>query len=127
MENATKVNQDSFKTHVHLQPITKAPANMSYRLVLCKHRRLEKVRKRTKIRTRYNQVPHLTQDTTSESSKTTINITNKNQEVSPFPEGDHKAALNRRESMRNERHKNTNGPQKKYRLGTVSKIFYWKA
>ena len=29
--------------------------------------------------------------------------------------------MNRRESMRNTRHKNTNDPQKKYRLGTVSK------
>ena len=43
------------------------------------------------------------------------------QEVSPFPAGDHKAAMNRRESMRNTRHKNANDPQKKYRLGTVSK------
>ena len=29
--------------------------------------------------------------------------------------------MNRRKSMTNTRHKNTNGPQKKYRLGTVSK------
>ena len=29
--------------------------------------------------------------------------------------------MNRRESIRNTRHKNTNDPQKKYRLGTVSK------
>ena len=28
-----------------------------------------------------------------------INITKKSQEVSPFPAGDHKAAMNRRESM----------------------------
>ena len=28
--------------------------------------------------------------------KNTINITNKSQEVSPFPAGDHKAAMNRR-------------------------------
>ena len=45
---------------------------------------------------RYNQVPHLTQDTTSESDKTQLNITNKRQEVSAFPAGDHKAAMNRR-------------------------------
>ena len=46
------------------------------------------------------------------------------QKVSPFPAGDHKAAKNRRGSMTNTRHKklnNTNDPQKKYRLGTVSK------
>ena len=45
----------------------------------------------------------------------------KSQEVSPFPSGDHKAAMNRHESMRNTRHENTNDPQKKYRLRTVSK------
>ena len=37
-----------------------------------------KVRKRAKIRKRYNQVPHLTQDTTWESNNNTINI-NKNE------------------------------------------------
>ena len=66
---------------------------------------LDKVRKTAKIRRRYNQVPHLTQDTTWESNKNTINITNKSKEASPFPAGDHKAAMNRRESMRNTRHK----------------------
>ena len=30
--------------------------------------------------------------------------------------------MNRRESMRNTRHKNSNDSQKKYRFGTVSKI-----
>ena len=40
------------------------------------------VRKMAKIRKQYNQVPHLTQDTTCESNKNTINITNKSQEVS---------------------------------------------
>ena len=53
----------------------------------------------------------------------TINITNESKEVSPFPAGDHKAAMNRRKSKRNTRHKNTNDPQKKYRIGTVSKNF----
>ena len=86
-----------------------------------------KVSKMAKIRKRYNQVPHLTRDTTWESNKNTINITNKRQEVSPFPAGDHKAAINRRKSIGNTRHKNTNDPQEKYRLGTVSKTFYWRA
>ena len=58
-----------------------------------------------RIRKRYNQVPHPTQDTTWESKKNTLNITNKSQEVSPFPAGDHNAAMNRRQSMRNTRHK----------------------
>ena len=75
----------------------------------------------------YNQVPYLTQDTTRESNKNTINTTNKSQEVSHFPSGDHKAAMNRHECMRNTRHKNTNDPKKKYHLATGSKIFYWMA
>ena len=81
-----------------------------------------------KIRNRYNQVPHLTQDITWESNKTTINITNKNQEVSPFlasdlpfQAGDHKAAMNRHKRMTITRHKYHYDPQKKYRLETVSK------
>ena len=82
---------------------------------------LYKSKKAAKIRKRFNQVPHLTQNTTWESNKNTINITNKSLEVSPFPAGDHKAAMNRRESTRNTRHKNTYDPQKKYHLWTVSK------
>ena len=39
-----------------------------------------KVRKAAKIRNRYKQAPHLTQDTTWESDKTQFNITNKSQE-----------------------------------------------
>ena len=49
-----------------------------------------KVRKTARIRNRYDQVLHLSQDTKWESNKTTINITNKSQWVSPFPSGDHK-------------------------------------
>ena len=64
-----------------------------------------KVRKTAKIRNPYNQVPHLSQHTTWKSNKITINITNKSHEVSPFPSGDHKAAINRRESMTNTGHK----------------------
>ena len=45
----------------------------------------------------------------------------KSQEVSPFPSGDHKVAMNRRESLTNTIHNNRNDPQKKYRLGTVGK------
>ena len=79
-----------------------------------------------KIRKQYNQVPHRAQDTTWESNKITINIATKSQKVSPFPAGDHKAEMNRRESMRNTRHKNANDTQKKYHIGTVSKdtLFY---
>ena len=82
-----------------------------------------KVRKVTKIMNQYNQVQQLMQDTTWERYPNTINITNKSQEVSLFPAGDHKSAFDRRESKKNEKHKidSTNDPQNKYRLGTVSK------
>ena len=49
-----------------------------------------KIRKTARFRNQYNQVPHLSQDTKLESTKITINITNKSQQVSPFPSGDHK-------------------------------------
>ena len=74
-----------------------------------------------KTRKQYNQVTHLSQDTIWESNKNTTNLTNKSQEVSPFPAGDHKAAITRHESMRNIRHKNTNDPQKKYTLEQSTK------
>ena len=55
-----------------------------------------KVRKKAHVRNRYNQVPHLTQDTTLESNKNTRNHhTQVSQEISPFPTGDHKAAMNK--------------------------------
>ena len=43
-----------------------------------------KVGKKAKIRNRYNQVPHLTQDTVRESDKTQENITYKRAKRSPF-------------------------------------------
>ena len=59
-----------------------------------------KVSKEAKIRNRYNQVPHLTQDTTRESDRITIkHHSQESQEVSPFPAGDHKVTMNRQESM----------------------------
>ena len=51
-----------------------------------------KVRKATKIRNRYNHVPHLTRIPHGKATKTQLNITNESQVVSPFPAGDHKAA-----------------------------------
>ena len=55
-----------------------------------------KIRKRAQIRNRYNQVPHLTQDTNEKVTTSQLDITNESQEVSPFPAGDHKASTNRR-------------------------------
>ena len=44
-----------------------------------------KERKAAKIRTRYNQVLHLTQDTTWESDKNTIKLHNQEPRGQPFP------------------------------------------
>ena len=56
-----------------------------------------KVSKGAKIRNRYNQVPHLTQDTNGKVTNSQLDTTNESQEISPFPAGDHKAHFNRRE------------------------------
>ena len=62
------------------------------------------VSKGAKIRNRYNQVPHLTQNTNGINDKLTEDTTNESQEVSPFPAGDHKAHINRR-AQRHSKHK----------------------
>ena len=65
-----------------------------------------KVRLKAKIRNRYNQIQHLTQDTIWKSDKNTRkHHTQKDQDVSPFPAGDHKAARNRQDSMKDMKHK----------------------
>ena len=51
-----------------------------------------KVRKRAKIRNRYNQALHLTQDANGKVTTSQLDITIESQEVSPFPAGDHKAS-----------------------------------
>ena len=87
-----------------------------------------KVSKGAKIRKRYNQVPHLTQDTNGKVTNSQLDTTNESQEVSPLLAGDHKAHINRRaQNIANTRqNKNIKDPQKKHRLGTVSKIFSWR-
>ena len=62
---------------------------------------LEKVRTRAKSRNRYNQAPHLTQDTNGKVTTSQLDITNESQEVSPFPVGDHKESKNRRARKHN--------------------------
>ena len=67
---------------------------------------LYKVSKKVKTRNRYNQVPHLTQDTKRESDKNTRKRhIQESQEISPFPAGVHKTAMNRQESMTHTKHK----------------------
>ena len=63
-----------------------------------------KVSKGAKIRSRYNQVPHPTQDTNGKVTNSQLDTTNESQEVSPFPAGDHKAQINRR-TQRHSKHK----------------------
>ena len=57
---------------------------------------LFKERNWAKIRNRYNQAPHLNQDTNGKVTTSQTYITNVSQEVRPFPAGDHKASINRR-------------------------------
>ena len=66
---------------------------------------------------------HLTQDATWESDKKTIkHDIQKSQVASPFPAGDHKAAMNRQESMTNTNHKQQNDPKKQKALERSVKI-----
>ena len=62
------------------------------------------VSKGAKIRNRYNQLPHLTQDTNGKVINSQLDSTNESQEVSPSPAGDHKAHINRR-AQRHSKHK----------------------
>ena len=64
-------------------------------LALATHTKKIKVSKGAKIRNRYNQVPHLTQDTNGKMTNSQLDTTNESQEVSPFPAGDHKVHINR--------------------------------
>ena len=75
-----------------------------------------KVSKGAKIRNRYNQVPHLTQDTNGKVTNSQLDTTNESQEVSTVHAGDHKAHINRR-AQRHSKHKtkkNIKDTQKKY-------------
>ena len=52
--------------------------------------------KGVKIRNRYNQVPHLTQDSSGTVTNSKLDTTNESEEVSLFPADDHKAHIKRR-------------------------------
>ena len=67
--------------------------------------------KGAKIRNRYNQVPHLTQDTNGKVTNSKLDTTNESQVVSPFQAGDHKAHINRRQ-QRHSKHKTEKKPIK---------------
>ena len=66
------------------------------------------------MQNRYNQVPHMTQDTNGKVTNSPLDTTHESQEVSSFPAVDHKAHINRR-SQRHSKHKtekNIKDPQK---------------
>ena len=75
------------------------PRDLLWHFLVSKREKYIKVSKSTKIRNRYNQVPHLTQDTNGKVRNSQLDTTNESQEVSPFPAGDHKAHINRRLQM----------------------------
>ena len=54
---------------------------------------------------RYNQAPHLTQDTNGKGTTSQLDITNKSQVAIPFPAGDHMALINRRARKHNKNKK----------------------
>ena len=83
---------------------------------------LDKVKKEAIIRNGY-KVPHLTRDTIMESDNNTRkHNTQESKEVSPFPAGDHKAALKEKTRQHNRDKKD---PQKKHGPGMVSKKIEW--
>ena len=55
----------------------------------------DNVSKGSNMRNRYNQVPHLTQDTNGKVTNSQLDTTNESKEVSPFVAGDHKAHINK--------------------------------
>ena len=84
-----------------------------------------KVAKGAMIRYRYNQVPHLTQDTNDKVTNSQLDTTNKSQEDSPLPADDHKAHINRHSIHKTEK------TQKIHKRSTALersvKYFYWRA
>ena len=93
-------------------------------LIFMSFLRFVKVRKRTKIRNRYNQAPHLTQDTNGKVTTSQLDITNECHEVSPFPTGDHKASkTDVHERKTKQDRNNISVPQKKPHMERPVKIF----
>ena len=81
-----------------------ATCHISPRYKVCAiYNTIIKVSKGAKIRNRYNQVPHLIQDTNGKVTKLQLDTTNKSQEVSPFPAVDHKSHINGRTQSHSKR------------------------
>ena len=77
------------------------------------------VRKRAKIRIQYNQVPHLSQDTTWKSDKHTIRHHKQGPRGQPFPSRGQQG-INKKMPAKAQDRNNTNDAQKNYHLGTCS-------
>ena len=82
------------------------------------------VSKGAEIRNRYNQVPHLTQDTNGKVTISQLDTTNESQEGSSYPAGDHKAHKTRRAQMHG-KHK-TEKTQKIHKRSSALEILYWE-
>ena len=78
-----------------------------------------------KIRNRYNQVPHLTQDTNWKVTNSQLDTTNESQEASPFPADDHKAHIKSRIQMhsKHKTEKNSTDPKRRTALEQSVKYF----
>ena len=90
------------RTHVRKQPIIglyfESENVLKFYNLEARFELNAKVSKGAKIRNRYNQVPHLTQDTNGKVTNSQLNTTNESQA------GDHKAHINRR-AQRHIKHK----------------------
>ena len=89
---------------------------LSYSVYRCRDI-FSKVSKGAKIRNRYNQIPHLTQDTNGKVINLQLDTTKESQEVSPFPAGDHKEHINRR-IQRHSKHKT----EQKHKRSTIEAL-----
>ena len=79
-----------------------------------------KVRKGAKIRNRYNQAPHLTQDTNGKVTTSQLDITNESQEVALSQQVTTRhQQTDVHESITKQDKNNINDAQKKHRLGTL--------
>ena len=93
----TTCGQSIFKIQVIIWPSCASIHSSTGEVVLT----LVKVRKRAKIRYRYNQAPHLNRDTNGKVTTSQLDTTNESQKASPFPAGDQKAPKNRRARKHN--------------------------
>ena len=94
-------------THVRSSMFTPQIVNVQIwtsTIINCKSSFAIKVSKCAKIKNRYNEVPHLTQDTNGKVTNSQLDTINESQEFSPFPVGDHKTQINRR-AQRHNKHK----------------------